>query len=272
MADLLSVGLSGLMSNQTALDVTSQNISNAGTPGYNEQTALFVTTPAEQSGNGWIGTGVDVQTITRAYNDLLTQQVRSTSTNVAQLTALSGLATQVSSMFGNSTTGISASLSNLSSALQNVSTQPTSTAARSALLSQAQTFVNQLQSFSTQLSQNSSVTNQQVGTEVTAVNTLAQGIASLNNQISYQQAASGQPPNDLLDKRDQLLSQLATHVSITTSSQDNGTVNVVIGNGQSLVVGGQATTLKASPDPVDASQQIITAQTPSVPPAMLAGS
>jgi flagellar hook-associated protein 1 FlgK len=258
MASLVSLGLSGLIAEQTALNVTGQNIANVDNPGYTEQTPEFATEPPQGTPQGWLGTGVDITTVQRQYSSLLTQQVRSSSNSLAQLTAFSQLATSVSNMFGDQTTGISVSLSNFENAFETVANDPTSSASRSALIGQAQTLVNQLQSYNTQLSQDASGVNQQVGAEVTTINTLAQGIAQLNTQITADQGATGQPPNDLLDQRDNLLNQLATHVSLSTSAGDNGAINVIIGNGQSLVNGDQAGTLAASADPTDASQQIIT--------------
>jgi flagellar hook-associated protein 1 FlgK len=263
MTSLVNLGLSGLTADQTAINVTGQNIANVDTAGYTEQTAEFGTEPPVSTPQGWLGTGVSVTTIQRQYNSLLAQQVQSSSNSVAQLTAFSQLATSVSNMFGDQTTGISVSLTNLSNAFETVANDPTSTASRSALLGQAQTFVNQLQSYNTQLTQDASGVNSQVGAEVSTINTLAQGIAQLNGQIVADQGSTGQPPNDLLDQRDNLLNQLATHVSLSTSAGANGAVNVIIGNGQSLVNGTQAGTLVASANPTDASQLTLSMKTQS---------
>jgi len=257
MTNLINLGLSGLTADQTALNVTGQNIANVDTTGYTEQTAEFVTEPPQSSTQGWLGTGVDIQTIQRQYNSLLAQQAQTATNSVSQLTAFSQLATSVSNMFGDQTTGISVSLSNFENAVQTVSTDPTSIASRSALLGQAQTLVNQLQSYNSQLSQDAAGVNTQVTAEVTSINTLAQGIAQLNGEIVADQSATGQPPNDLLDQRDSLVSQLATHVSLTTTIGPKGAMNVIIGNGESLVNGNEAATLVASNNPTDASQQLI---------------
>jgi flagellar hook-associated protein 1 FlgK len=263
MTSLVNLGLSGLKADQTALDVTGQNIANVDTPGYTEQTAELGTATPQSTPQGWLGTGVDVETVQRQYSALLAQQAQTASNSVAQLTAFSQLATSVSNMFGDQTTGVSVSLSNFENAVQTVSTDPTSAASRSALLGQAQTLVNQLKSYNSQLGQDAAGVSTQVTGEVTSINTLAQGIAQLNSEIVTDQSATGQPPNDLLDQRDSLLSQLATHISVTTSTGSNGVMNVSIGNGESLVTGGQAATLVASSSPTDASQQSISIKSPA---------
>ena len=263
MPNLISLGLSGLTADQTALDVTGQNIANVDNPGYTEQTPEFATEPPASSPQGWLGTGVDISTVQRAYSALLSQQANTPANSVAQLTAFSQLATQVSNLVGDQTTGISATLTNLATAFETIANDPTSIPSRSALLSQAQTLVNQFQSYGSALAQDATGVNQQIGAEVTTINTLAQGIAQLNGEIATDQGSTGRPPNNLLDQRDSLLSQLATHVSISTSSGNDGALNVIIGNGESLVNGTQAATLVAGTNPSDASQPTLSVQTPS---------
>src|SRR5690606_40438288 len=74
MADLLNTSISGLLAFQRALDTTSHNITNANTPGYSRQITEFMTRQAHPSGAGWVGVGVDVSTVTRAYDDFLAGQ------------------------------------------------------------------------------------------------------------------------------------------------------------------------------------------------------
>ena len=70
------------------------------------------------------------------------------------------------------------------------------------------------------------------------VNSLAEGLATINAEIEAAQArGAGQPPNDLLDARDRLLKELSEHTGIVSTFQDGGMVNVTVGAGQILVVG-----------------------------------
>ena len=86
---------------------------------------------------------------------------------------------------------------------------------------------------------------------MTTINALAGNIASLNQQIALSDASSGglQPPNDLLDQRDSLITQLNQQIGATPVSQSDGSVNLFLPNGQPLVVGQQSYTLAATPDP-----------------------
>src|SRR3954469_5925013 len=120
MADFLSTAISGLQAFQRSLDTTSHNISNASTPGYSRQITDLETRQPEPSGNGWLGNGVDVSTIRRAYDDLLANQTRSSSSTFQQLDTFTTQAGRVNNLFGDSTTGLSATLQNLINSFQSV--------------------------------------------------------------------------------------------------------------------------------------------------------
>ncbi|MDA2242491.1 hypothetical protein PDN14_29550, partial [Bacillus cereus group sp. Bc222] len=88
---------------------------------------------------------------------------------------------------------------------------------------------------------------------VEQINNYAKQIANLNDQISrLTGVGAGSSPNDLLDQRDQLVSELNQIVGVEVAVQDGGTYNVSFGNGYSLVQGSKANQLaavKSSADP-----------------------
>ncbi|MHB1826498.1 MAG: flagellar hook-associated protein FlgK [Steroidobacteraceae bacterium] len=242
MADLLATSVSGLLAFQQALDVTSNNIANVNTPGYSAETANLAEAPGQFTGAGYIGGGVDVASVTRAYNQQLAQQANTSQSSYSSYHTLATQAQQIDNMLSASSTGLSASLQSFVNALQTVSTSPTSTSARQALLSQGQALAQQLQSYNAQIGQYGTQLEAQVGTDVTQINSLAGNIASLNQQIAAG-STSGQTPNQMLDQLDNLVNQLSQYVSVQTVTQSNGTVNVFIGSGQALISGGNAAQL-----------------------------
>jgi flagellar hook-associated protein 1 FlgK len=130
MADILSTGVSGLRAFQRALDVTSHNIANASTPGYSRQRIELATRVAQGYGNGYIGSGVDLNTVTRSYDQLLSTQARNSYSSFARLDAYAGKAQVLNNLFADASTGISASMQRFMNAVQGVANEPTSTAAR----------------------------------------------------------------------------------------------------------------------------------------------
>lgn len=263
MADLLNTSISGLLAFQRALDTTSHNIANANTVGYSRQLPELATRQPQQSGSGWIGNGAEVTTIRRAYDNFLAAQARTSSSSYRQSDTYATQAERVNNLFGSSTTGLTTSLQNFINAAQSVANTPTSIPARQTLLSQASSLVQRLQSYDSSLRSFDAQVDAQLGSEASSITTLAQNIATLNQQISSAYAASGQPPNDLLDRRDHLIDELATHVNVNVLEQSDRSVNVFIGNGQPLVVGQTASVLVTSADRFDPTRKLLSLQTPA---------
>ena len=261
MADLMNVGVSGLLAFQRALSTTSHNIANVSTPGYSRQIAELMTRQADVSGSGYIGNGVDVSTVTRSYNDFIASQVRSSSSSLSYFTSMSTQANRINNLLGDSTTGLTASLQGFINAVQGVANTPTSIPARQTLLSQAESLTQRLRSFDANLQSFDAQVNSQIDTEASTITQLAQNIAQLNQQIvSARGQSGGQPPNDLLDQRDRLIDELSTHLNVSTVQQSDGSMNVFVGSGQNLVVGATATRLVVGQDSFDATRKTLVLQ------------
>jgi flagellar hook-associated protein 1 len=260
MGDMLSSAASGLLAFQKALNTTSHNIANVNTEGFSRQRVTIGTRTPEAYTNGFVGSGADVRTIERLYDEFVGIQARTTSSSLERLNIYSDQVDNLNNLFSDSSTGLSALLQQFKNSFQDVANAPSSTPARQVVLSQAQSFVDRLKAYDSRLSATGSALNTQLADEAVVVSALAQNIAELNQRIEIDQSRTGQPPNDLLDQRDHLLNQLATHVSVQVTKQDNGQVIVAIGSGQPLVVGNQFFKLAAAPDTYDSSRNKIEIQ------------
>jgi flagellar hook-associated protein 1 FlgK len=260
MADMLSTGVSGLLAFQRALATTSHNIANASTPGYNRQLVNLATQGADPMGNGWVGRGVQVTTIQRAFDAALSGQMRTATSGYQQLDTFATLAGRVDNLFSDSSTGLATTLQQFMNSVQAVADAPTSASARQVLLSQAGTLVARLKSYSGSLDTLANQIGTQIGSEASTISTLAQNIADLNRQIVTAKGQNQQPPNDLLDQRDLLIDQLSQHVGVQTVTQDDGSVNVFLGSGQALVTGSMAARMTTTADSFDATLQRLTLQ------------
>ncbi|HLR12069.1 MAG TPA: flagellar hook-associated protein FlgK, partial [Burkholderiaceae bacterium] len=77
--------------------------------------------------------------------------------------------------------------------------------------------------------------NTQINTVVKQINSYAERIQDLNQQIRVARASGNQhEPNDLLDQRDQLFAELNELVDVRGSEQD-GNLNLILGSGQVLL-------------------------------------
>lgn len=255
---IMSVGVSGLQAAQVALLTTSHNISNATTPGYNRQQAIQSTNTPLAHGNGFIGRGVQVSTVQRIYSQYLVNQSLQAQTQSSQLDSHYNEIKQIDNLLADTTSGLTPALHNFFNAVQDMASSPTSIPSRQAVLSNAEALVSRFQQMDQRLSEMREGVNSQITSSVAEINSLAQQIAGLNTNIQAVEAsANGQPANDLRDQRDTLIRDLSKLANVDVVRQNNGHYNVFIGNGQSLVVGLSAMTLKAVASPNDPQRLVM---------------
>ena len=256
MSDIFNIGVSALMSTQQVLNTIGHNISNANTPGYSRQRVELTARPPQVAGSISQGQGVEVTSISRLADSFLNAQVQVGTANYSQSTAFQTFATQLNNLVADQNSGLSTALSDFFNGLQSVSSNPTSIASRQALLGNADTLVSRFNDMGGQIDNLYNGVNQKLDSQVASVNSIAKSVADLNKQIVLKSGqTNGSPPGDLLDKRDQLINQLAGLVGVSTVAQSDGALNVMVGNGVSLVVGGTSATLSTVPDPTDSSRK-----------------
>jgi len=260
MADMLTTGVSSLRALQRALDTTSHNIANASTDGYTRQRVEFQTRPADTYGNNWIGTGVNVASVSRVYDQFLAQSARSSGSSLARLDTYASQASRVDDLLGDPDNGLGSSLQGFADSISEVSSTPNSTAARSALLSQAQALADRLASYDQRLRSMSSDVDTQLNSAAADITQIAQNIAKLNGSIATAVQQTGQAPNDLLDQRDKQINLLSKDVGVTTVA-DGNSINVFIGKGEPLVLGTDASTIVTTQDPLEPDRLKFSLQT-----------
>lgn len=241
MAGFMSMdnALSGLLSSRRALDVISQNVANASNENYTRQDAKITANRPITMGNLSMGTGASVSEITRARDDLLDTRLRYEKQNKGRYDQLQEVYREIENVLNEpSDEGIRGSLSTLVSSMQSLANEPENLGSRQDVVGQATSFANVLKRFHRQLrsiagSPHSSTANQ-IETTVDSINNIGEQIASLNKEISTAEAA-GATPNDLLDKRLQLVNELSDYINTNVDkSSSDYRVNV---SGYTLVQG-----------------------------------
>lgn len=255
MGNLLGIGISGLKAQQTALSVTGHNIANAGTEGYSRQTVSFNEKTPQFLDGQWSGSGVNVDSVKRVYDEFLTDQMQRDTSNFNQLETLSINASQVDSLLADSGTGVQPGLERMFGALQSVVDDPSSLPARQVLISEANGLSDRFDTINDRLTAQSNIVNGQMVVVAKEITNLGETIAELNEQIQIALASSnGQQPNDLMDQRERLITELSELVEVNTVEQDNSAVNVFVGSGQALVIGIESNELIASSGTTDSSR------------------
>lgn len=237
MSNIFSIGLSGLQAAQIGIATAGENISNSSTAGYNVESAVYSEANGQATSSGYIGGGVNTATVQRAYSQYITTALNNAQSTNGSLTASYTLATQLSNLVGSPTSGIASSITSFFSGLQDVSNSPDSSSVRQTALSDAQTLADQINSAGAQYDSLRQSVNTQLTNAVSQINTYSQQIAQLNTQIATA-SAGGQQPNQLLDQRDQAVSNLSQLVGVQVVQNSSG-YSVFLGNGQPLVVSGQ---------------------------------
>jgi flagellar hook-associated protein 1 len=255
VSDVFGISVSALQAFQRAINVASNNVANASTPGYDRETVNLTEAIPQSNGSATVGAGVVVAGVSRAYSQAAANQLNTSQSSLGQLNALQNYSTQIDNLFGTTVGGLSTTLQNFYSAFSDVANNPTSTASRQALLGQAQNVAASFQNASSELNSLNTDVNSRITADVQQINSIATSISTLNQQIVVSTAQnSNQPPNELLDQRDQLLSKLSQLVGVSTTAEADGSLNVFVGNGQPLVLQGQTTQLTTVPNQFNASQ------------------
>ena len=258
MADLLNVGTSPLLSIQQAITTTGHNISNVNTEGYSRQRVNFDTLPAQFSGGSYIGSGVAVDSVERFYDEFLTSEVRSRTSAQAEFQTSYDLSSRLDNLLADPAVGLAPVLDSFFGAVQDVANNPGSLPERQVLVGEAQVLADRFHYLDDNFRDIDAELNGRIEATVTDINALSDSIADINKQVVQATArAGGQPPNDLLDARDQLIRELAEKIGVTTVEQSDGSINVMIGNGQPLVVGFTAEKLQTASNPNDGTQLIV---------------
>ncbi|RKP44387.1 flagellar hook-associated protein FlgK [Trinickia fusca] len=254
--NIFNIGLSGLSAAQWGLTTASQNISNASTPGYTVENPVYSESSGQYTGSGYLGGGVTTATIQRNYSQYLSTQLNNAQSTNSALTANYNMASQLNNLVGSPTAGISAAITSYFTGLQSIANAPSNVATRQSAISAAQSLATQINAAGAQYDQMRQSVNQQLTATVNQINGYSTQIAQLNSQIAAA-SAQGQPPNQLLDQRDQAVANLAQDVGVSVVQNSSG-YSVFLGNGQPLVVANASFNLGTSNSPTDPSELAVT--------------
>ncbi|MBL8405566.1 MAG: flagellar hook-associated protein FlgK [Dechloromonas sp.] len=260
---IFSIGVSGIAAAQMGLLTTEHNVVNANTPGYSRQTTTQATNIAVNTGAGAMGQGVHVQTVKRMYDSYVNSQVNTAQTQVSQLDSFYSEISQIDNLLADPNAGLSPALQSFFAGVQQVASNPSLLPARQSMISSAQTLVGRFQDIQSKIGEIADEVNGRITDAVSEINAYAAQIADVNQRIVVAEAAYQQPANDLLDQRDQLVSELNKRIRVQTSTNSNGSYNVYIGNGQQLVVGSQVMQLTATASTSDPSKIVVGLKTNS---------
>lgn len=246
----MNIANSGLQAMQSAVNTTSNNISNAQTEGYSRKRVDLVTnTPQHLNGIGEISTGVKIEGVTRIRDVFTDRQVRLETGRLNTYESQNGVYDRLEIIFNEpSETGISDAMQEMWNAWQELSKTPESITARTIVVEQSTTMADRFGHTASQLQDLKSETLFQVSQNTFEINTKLEQLTAVDEQIKAA-VTREMVPNDLMDQRDLLLDQLSAFVSFSKTDLADG--------GIQLTVGGQAVMGNNTPTPTFSTVQSV---------------
>ncbi len=247
LSGILSLASQALEADQGALQVTSNNIANATTPGYSREVPVFEENPSVNEAGIEYGQGVSLTQVNGIRDQVVElslqqalQQQGQTNSNLQSLT-------QVESLFNEAQgAGLQSPLSQFFNSLQNLSTDPTDSSLRQSVLSAAQTLATAFNQASAGLSQVQSGLNESVSQTVTQINQLTSQIAQVNGEVQSAQG-TGTDSSQLIDQQNELIEQLSGLVGLDNIQNSDGSVTLTTTSGALLVAGQNSYALSTAP-------------------------
>lgn len=253
----LNTALTTLHTMQRSIQTTSHNVANASTPGYSRQKNILVTgvpytvpNSNRYSPFGQVGTGVVAEGIQRFRSSFLDSQIRNETTSFKGWETRYDALQQIEvSLTEPSDTGINSMLNDFWASWHNLAATPDSVSARSNVVETAVDLSTTLRDTHRQLRDFQTDLDDKIALQVDEINHIATRIADLNKNVR-EVIAVGQQPNDLLDERDQLITQLSEMINIDVSETDSGTAMISVG-GKLLVMDHMVHEMAVDQDPAN---------------------
>lgn len=252
---LYQTGVSGLLAAQQQLATTGHNISNVNTDGYTRQRADQSASVGLNNGNNYIGGGTYIQDITRLYDQFSHKEQLMNQSSLGNADSLHARLTQLDQVMSTSGNAVVGSLDKFYQALNGVADNPNDSGLRSIVLNQANVLSNDFNELAKNFDSMSKSVNGEIEQVASRVSEISKELAKINETIMQSQSTTqtGQP-NDLLDKRDQLIGELSKYTRVTTIKDANNVMTVMIGQGTTLVAGITPMTLQVNAGDPDAQK------------------
>jgi flagellar hook-associated protein 1 len=243
---IFDIASTGITAQRQAIEVAGENIANVNSIGYSRQEVVLENRPVTSANGFPLGTGVQVQTVRRAYDGMLQQQIVNGNSNYQQNLTRQKALEQIQPAFNElASDGLGQAMENFFGAWQDLSANPSGSAERQALLSRSQTLVDTFHQMNQSLTTVASTADNNMTGVTAEVADQARTLALVNSQILSTQSLGGSA-NELLDQRDLLVRQISEQIGISTTLSSDGTASVTLAGGEQLVAGTSYATLYTS--------------------------
>jgi flagellar hook-associated protein 1 FlgK len=231
--DLLNIARTGVQASQAQLGVTSNNIANANTEGYNRQVATQATTESQRLGNSFYGTGTYVSDVKRVYNEFAARELRIGQTSMSAAETSYNKLSELDEIYSQIGKMVPENLNNFFASINSVADLPTDLGIRTNSLSSAQQLAIGLNQMQSQLDGQTKQTNIQIESITTRINEISKELGNINLELMKSQDQDSQ----VLDKQDALILELSQYAQVNVIALDTGAKSIMLGGSVMLVSG-----------------------------------
>ena len=240
----MNPGLTGILANQKMVEITGNNIANVNTPGYSRQTAILSPGAAIQQRGLYIGQGVSVQEVTRAYDQFLSGQLMDQNNVLGRESAKSGPLSEVERVFGIESDSLAQEIESFFGAWHDLAENPSGSVEREQVLYQGENLLDAFDHKQSELVRITQNINHSLEAEVNGINLRLKEIAQLNADIKVKES-NGYVAHVDHDRRDLLVKELSGILGVHEYDSGSGQVGLQLPGGLPLVQGNSAVELKS---------------------------
>ncbi len=246
----LHVGKEALLTQQSAVSVTSHNLANVNTPGYSRQKAVIEPIDPQRVSGLYFGRGAEITAITKSYDKFLNNTIMLETSILGRWDIKDTYMNQAESIFNEtSELGLNNMMNEFWAAWQDLADHPEGIAERVILQTQGDSIAKTFQSMMANLEDIRADANNRISDVVNTINTLTDEIAELNGQVLGTNAASS-GANDITDQRQLKIEELAQYIDITVIEEADSQVTILTSaSGKPLVAENLSWDMAIATDP-----------------------
>ncbi len=245
--DLLTLGSQAVLTSQRQLNTTGHNIANVNTEGFSRQSVEQGTNDAQYWSGNEYGAGVHVAAVRRNYDQFAVNELNLSTSALSHASTTDTQLAFLDELMANTGKAIPEGMNEFYNAVSTLADSPNDMGARRVVLEQATLISSSLNDVNGILLQQDLNTKTEISASLGKMNELGKELVEVNCQLIKAQGID----NDLLDRRDRLITELSAFTQVTVTARNNGMVNVMIGSGHTLVSGTQVSELKVIPSNLD---------------------
>lgn len=262
---VLNTTRNAILSHLTALNITGSNIANVDTPGYSRLRPIFGAVGVISAATDQVQLDVKISSIERLYDKYLEAQIVQQEQDIGYNNSQMDVLKRVEGIFNESIGGgVNELLSKFWNAWSQLSSNPSGITERDGLASISQSLASIFREKANELINVQRDTNAAISDTVTELNKYLNDMVDLNDKIVQIETGGGSAA-DMRDKRTELLRKVSQIVDVNYYEESNGSLNIFISNGRSLVEGNNLWKLDVQTNPLNSNYyDVVFEDTPAV--------